>query len=266
MSENLLRSRERRLLRLTLNRPGKRNALDAALCIEIVEAVREAEEDRSIGAILLDAAGPAFCSGMDLDESLLPDAAARTAVHERLFTIGAEARKPLVAAVQGPALAGGTGLVANAHVVYAAEEATLGLTEIRIGMWPLVVGRALCRAVGERRTLEMSLTGRIFGAAEALQYGLVHFVVTAAELNARAAAAAAAIAAASAAALAAGMQYFRQCRGLSWERRGELAGSLRAGLFAGADYAEGVRAFREKRPPCWPSAGGPAEKEGSHER
>jgi len=266
MSESLLRRRDKRLLRLTLNRPGKRNALNVALCSEIVEAVREAGEDSGIGAILLDAEGPAFCAGMDLEESLLPDAAGRTAVHERLFTMGAEARKPIVAAVHGAALAGGTGLVANAHVVYAAEQATFGLTEIRIGMWPLVVSRALCLAIGERRTMEMSLTGRVFGAAEALQYGLVHFVAPAAELNARVAEAAAQIAAASPAALAAGMQYFRESRGLSWEKRGELAASLRAGLFAAADYAEGVRAFREKRPPRWPSAGGPAEKELSNER
>ena len=255
MSESLLRRREGRLLRLTLNRPEKRNALNAALCSDIVEAVREAEQDRGVGAILLDAAGPAFCAGMDLDESLMPDAALRTAVHERLFTLGAAARKPIVAAVHGAALAGGTGLVANTHVVYAAGDATFGLTEIRIGMWPLVVSRALCLAVGERRTLELSLTGRIFGAAEALQYGLVHFVVPAAELNARATEAATSIAAASAEAVAAGLTYFRESRGLSWEKRGELAATLRAVLFAAADYAEGVRAFREKRPPRWPSAG-----------
>lgn len=253
MSGNLLVRREGRLLRLTLNRLEKRNALSTELCQTIVKAVEEAQEDRTVGAILLDAAGPAFCAGMDLDESVLPDAAGRTAIHESLFTLGFRSHKPLVAAVQGAALAGGTGLAANAHVVFATEDARFGLTEIRIGMWPFVISRAMVAAVGERRALELSLTGRVFGAREAMQYGLVHFVAAPVDLNERATEAATAIANASPEAVTRGMTYFAEGRELPPAARGELAARLRARLFQSPDYREGVRAFREKRTPRWPS-------------
>ena len=95
-------------------------------------------------------------------------------VHEQLFTIGARLTKPLIAGVHGAALAGGAGLVANCHIVVAGPQASFGLTEIRLGLWPFLVYRAVASAMGERRTLELSLTGRIFGSSEAREFGLVH--------------------------------------------------------------------------------------------
>src|SRR2546423_10312104 len=100
-----------RLLRLTLNRPDKRNALDRELCRALIQALEQAEADPSIGAILLDANGKSFCAGMDLDQAASDNLTEIHALHERLFTIGARLRKPLVAAVQGAALGGGTGVV-----------------------------------------------------------------------------------------------------------------------------------------------------------
>jgi enoyl-CoA hydratase/carnithine racemase len=253
MSANLKQAREGRLLRLTLDRAPKRNALSTALCGEIVAAVEAAGGDRSVGAILLDAEGASFCAGMDLSEIEQPGAAERARVHEALFTMGARARKPIIAAVQGAALAGGTGLAANAHIVIAAENATFGLTEVRIGLWPYVIFRAVVHAVGERRAVELSLTGRIFGAADALAYGLVHEVVKASELDLRATAAASAIADASMETIARGLAFVAEARGLDPAAAGELAMRRRLENFAGADFAEGLRAFREKRLPRWPS-------------
>ena len=123
----------------------------------------------AIRCVLIDAAGNFFSAGMDLDEALSPDASEKTAIHERLFTLGARATKPIVAAVQGPALGGGVGLMANAHIVVAAHGTTFGLTEIRIGMWPFVIFRSVSNAIGERRATELALTGRIFGLPAALQ-------------------------------------------------------------------------------------------------
>jgi enoyl-CoA hydratase/carnithine racemase len=234
-----------------LNRPEKRNALSFALCRELVDAFEQAEQDAGIGAILLGANGKAFCAGMDLDEALAPDAAARATIHEQLFSTGVRLTKPVVVAVQGPALGGGTGLVASAHIVVAAEDATLGLTEIRLGMWPFVVYRAVALAVGERRALELSLTGRIFSAQEALQWGLVHHVVLASELEERAAEVAAGVAAWSQDAIRRGLTFVQQARGQNWEEAGALARRFREEAFCSPEFTEGVKAFREKRAPRW---------------
>ena len=253
MSELVEGRREGRLLRLALNRPEKRNALSLALCRELNARLREADADPAIGAILLSGNGRAFCAGMDLDEILESDAGAIDAAHEELFTAGLRLRKPLVAAVHGPALAGGTGLAANCHVVVASEDAVFGLTEIRIGLWPFVIFRVMVATLGERRATGLALTGRIFGAAEAERYGLVHRVVPAAELEARALETASAIADASPAAVRAGLEFVAEIRGKDWKEAGEMARRMRGELFRGADFREGIRAFREKRKPVWPS-------------
>jgi enoyl-CoA hydratase/carnithine racemase len=253
MSASLTLSRQGRLLRARLNRPDKRNALNSELCLALVQAFSEAESDRAIGAILLEAEGAVFCAGMDLKEALQPGAGNRLEIHEQLFTIGTRLHKPIVAAVNGAALAGGTGLVANAHVVIAADDATFGLTEIRIGMWPFVVFRAVAAAVGERRAVELSLTGRVFGAADAFQFGLVHEVTTLAGLEDRALAVASALAEASPHAVRLGLHYVHKSRSLSFENSGALASQLRAEAFESADFREGVNAFLEKRKPEWPS-------------
>ena len=253
MSESLLSSREDRLLRLTLNRADKRNALSTELCQEIVDAVESAEHDPSIGAVLIDARGPVFCAGMDLDEVLSPDAAEKTAIHERLFTLGTRVAKPIVASVQGPALGGGLGLVVNAHVVIAAQGTSFGLTEIRIGMWPYVIFRAVESAIGHRRAVELSLTGRIFNVGDALQWGIVHEIAPAFELDDRATAIATQLSMGSSEAIQNGLRFAQQSRGLTAAEAGSLAARSRAAAFASADFREGVLAFKDKRRPDWPS-------------
>jgi enoyl-CoA hydratase/carnithine racemase len=244
-------SRDGRLLRLTLNRPEKRNALNGALCQELVAAIDGADNDPGVGAILLCGAGKSFCAGMDLDEMLTPAEAGLTEVHERLFTIGRRLTTPLVAAVHGAALAGGTGLAANAHIVVSSEDATFGLTEIRIGLWPFVIFRAVVEAVGERRAVELGITGRIVDAKEAALIGLAHYVAS--DVQARAADIAAAVAAASPEAMRRGLRFVAETRGMDCDAAGASAHRSRRDLFATADFAEGIHAFREKRKPQWPS-------------
>lgn len=240
-----------RLLRLTLNRPEKRNALNQELCGALLDAFDRAESDPNVGCVLIDANGPVFCAGMDLEDALQPNAAELTASHPRLFTAGLRATKPIVAAVQGAALAGGLGLVANAHIVVAAQGTSFGLTEVRIGMWPYVVFRPIALAVGERRALELSLTGRIFSTPEALQYGLVHHATPAFELADRALSIAQALAHSSTGTIARGMAYVNEIRDKSWEQAVETAADLRQHAFTSPDFAEGVAAMREKRQPRW---------------
>lgn len=237
-------SREGRVLRLTLSRPEKRNALSPELCEALVDAAHQ-----KAGAILIDAEGDVFCSGMDL-ETASGDA---TMIHERLFTLGVRAEVPIVCAVQGPALGGGLGLVSNAHVVIAAQGAQFGLTEIRVGMWPFVIWHSVVAALGERRALMLALTGRLFGSTEALQWGLVHEVVPLVELDDRATAVAQAIAESPASTISLGLRYTRESRELHLDDSVRLALQLRAEAFQSNDFAEGVAAFKEKRKPLWPS-------------
>lgn len=239
-------TREGRVLRVTLARPDKRNALTAEMCEAIVDAVHQ-----SPGAVLLDAEGDVFCAGMDL-EAANADA---TAIHARLFSIGFRSTTPIVCAVQGPALGGGVGLIANAHLAVAAHGTQFGLTEIRVGMWPYVIWPSVVAALGERRARMLALTGSVFGLKEALDWQFIHESVPLVELDDRATAMAHALADSSRGTIAAGLGFANRVRGLPLDPALELALAERAKTFESADFAEGIAAFREKRRPRWPSLG-----------
>ena len=229
-----------RVLHIALNRPEKRNALNHKLCTQLLKAFDDAEEDGGIGTIVLSGNGPAFCAGMDLND----DSSQLTDLHERLFTTINRIRKPVIAAVHGAALAGGTGLAANAHIVVAAADARFGLTEIRIGLWPVLVFRACSLAMGERRTTELSLTGRLFGAEEATQYGLVTEIAP--DPLQRAYETAASIAEYSPTALREGLAYVNQIRNQDWRDAGKSGQIVRDRLMAGSDFRKAVEAFFRK--------------------
>jgi enoyl-CoA hydratase/carnithine racemase len=240
-----------RVLHLILNRPTKRNALTLQMCKDMVAAIRSAESRSDIGCTLISANGSVFCAGMDLNEE--PPMDELLDVHEQLFTIGVQSLKPIVIAVNGAALAGGMGLVAQGHVVLASPNAVFGLPEVRIGFWPFVVYRAVEAALGKRRALELSLTGLSFQAQQALAWGLVHQIHPATELHDTSKGVAREIAKSSPLAISAGLQYVRDTEGKAGREAGEIAALLRAKLMASGDYKEGTTAFREKREPHWPS-------------
>jgi enoyl-CoA hydratase/carnithine racemase len=235
-----------RVAEISLNRPDKRNALNAELCHALVSAFEDADADPGIGAILLQGNGPAFCAGMDLREAVETDSSHLAKIHERLFTVIDRMNKPVVAAVRGAALAGGTGLAANAHIVVAAPDANFGITEIRIGLWPVLVFRACILAMGERRATELSLTGRVISAEQAREYGLVTEV--AADPQIRALELAVMLSEQSPAAMSAGLGYVRNIRGLDWPAAGALGREVRAGMMSHPDFLGRARAFLDKRP------------------
>ena len=238
-----------RVLRLELNRPERRNALSFELCQELVAGFARAEEDDSIGAILLTGRGAAFCSGMDLKEVRHVDPEELAYVHERLFSAIHRARKPIIAAVQGAAVAGGTGLVANAHIVFATPDAEFGLPEIRISLWPVLIYRVVAEAIGERRILEWSLTGRRVTAHEAREAGLVTALDT--DPLSVAEAAATTLASYSSFALREGISFAHNSRGLAQVDAAVLARSVRNRMMTHSDFHEGVDAFANKRKPNW---------------
>jgi enoyl-CoA hydratase/carnithine racemase len=161
-----------RLYRIALSSPETRNVIDAAGCLDLLRELRGAEADANVGAILLEADGPIFCAGCEPDEELM--------------SIGRKASKPIIAAVQGVVLAGGLALAANAHVVVAAQGTSFGLTDIREHRWSEAIMEAVALAIGQRRALELSLSGRVFSTPDALAWGLVHHVAPAFELDDRA--------------------------------------------------------------------------------
>ncbi len=233
------------VLRITLDRPEKRNALDLALCRMLIAAFESAVSDESVGCVVLAANGPVFCAGMDLGEVFEVDPDEAAMLHERVFGLVHWFRKPVVAAVAGPALAGGVGLVANAQIVVAAPNTQFAVGEIRIGLWPVLIFRACALAMGERRATELSLTGRSFSAKDALGYGLVTELAD--DPLARAMEIAQGIAAFSPFAVTTGLDYVARIRGMGWEEAGAEGRAVRKRLMAAPDFARSVSAFLERR-------------------
>jgi methylglutaconyl-CoA hydratase len=175
---------ERDVARITLNRPEKRNALDAEMLGEIHEALNSAAREEGVRVVLLTGAGMDFCSGMDL--SALAGAASESVIDHLaearhlgdLFVAMRRHTRPIVAAVRGRALAGGCGLATAADVILAAESAQFGYPEVRIGFIPAMVMAILRRSVSEKRAFELITTGEVVPARAALDMGLINRVFT----------------------------------------------------------------------------------------
>jgi len=241
---------------LTLNRPRALNALDPATLRELARAIREIRRDHAVRAVVLTGAGDkAFSAGADIAAMAAMDAAAGHAYsrlgHEVLARLEA-LEVPVVAALNGLALGGGLELALACDLLIAAESARLGQPEINLGLIPGFGGtQRLVLRVGLARARELIYRGHVISAEEAQRIGLVNRVVAAGRLAAEAAALAAELAAKAPVAL-------RQAkRATAIAVEGPLATGCRYEIeafgvaFATEDRVEGLRAFREKRPPAW---------------
>ena len=235
---------EGRVLRVWLNRADRRNLLNNQLCRELVQALDGAEKDSSVGSVLLGARGDSFCAGMDFSEFANDDVEKVSRLQETLFTLGARLTKPVIGAVHGPALGGGTGVVANCHVVIAAEDATFGVTGIRMGLWPFVFYHAVVAAVGERRALGLTITGEVLDAAEALRIGLVHRVVPVEELVPHAYELAQTVANYSSNTLRSGLGFVHALQGQPWKAAASAGRLLRDEFFKSTEFQTSLKAFR----------------------
>ncbi len=238
--------------RITLNRPDKRNPIGPATCGELVQAFGALGKTDAVRVIVLTGAGPVFSAGGDLSAMQQPtrSGAMQLGLVELLTTMH-ELGKPIVAMVNGPALAGGLGLMVACDLVIAAETAVFGTTEIAVGLWPMMITAEITRSVGRKTTLEMMLTGRKLDAAQALACGLVNRVVPAAELESTTTALATELAARSPAAMALGLRSFYRSQDMEFEPQLRYLQGELGRVLALEDAAEGIAAFLGKRTPVW---------------
>jgi enoyl-CoA hydratase/carnithine racemase len=225
---------------LTLNRPDKRNALNTALTRELLQALRAAEADESVGAVVLTGAGPGFCAGADLSEfqDLQQEdlAQKRAELTMQLHLVFSQMKKPVVTAINGPAMGGGAGLAIAGDLAMMAENAKLGYPETRHGIVAAIVLGNLVRQVGRKAAFELVSLGEPISAARALELGMVNRVFPQSDLLAESLALAQRLAAVHRPAMAETKRLFHEVADLP----------LAEALERGRDANQRMRAFLKK--------------------
>jgi methylglutaconyl-CoA hydratase len=246
---NALRiEREGPVLRVTMARPERRNAFDAALIAELTEAFADVGDAR---LVLLAGEGPSFSAGADVEwqrssidltfDENVEDAMRLYRMLEAIEACPA----PVVARVQGHALGGGSGLVVCADVALAAADAVFGFTEVRLGIVPAVISPFVLRKIGPAAARRYFLTGERFDAQTALRIGLVHEIAT--DLDD-------AVSRVTADLLAGAPEAVRAAKRLARERpEGVETARIAAERRTSPEGQEGLRAFLDKRTPAWRS-------------
>ena len=242
---------------IRLNQPQKRNAVDEALTFELTECLRRAQSDPEARVMLLTAEGDAFSAGGDLREFQQKLSQPSLQVYDdgkasaELFKILGTLTKPLVGAVNGPAFGGGCGLACACHIVLASDKAKFGCTEVRLGLFPMVILPLVRRVVGDRMALRMSISAAILSAEEARDAGIVAQIVPHDQLQDEALALARRIASFSPVALRVGLEGFAQTTDMPYAKAVDYLNTLRVVAFQTEDLLEGASAFLEKRTPVW---------------
>jgi len=242
----------------TLNRPDKRNAISYELIADLRAGLAQVAQSPA-QVLIVTGAGKAFCSGMDLDnlkaligrspEQNLEDSRTMVSLFRSLY----EFPKVTIAAVNGAAIAGGTGLALLCDFTLAVPESKFGYTEVRIGFVPAIVSTFLVRQVGEKIARDLLLTGRIIGAEEAHRIGLVKEVVAPEKLMERSRELAAQLLESSPASLRMTKRLLTEHARAELDAQIEAAVRENAAIRTTADFREGVTAFLEKRKPRWSS-------------
>jgi methylglutaconyl-CoA hydratase len=240
-----------------LNRPDRRNALNTELLNELRKALAELEAGSAVRAVILIGEGKAFCSGLDLEElqqmhkksfeESLEDSRRYAGLLKQIYLYS----KPVIAALNGPAIAGGCGLASVCDLVVAARSARLGYTEAKIGFVAAIVSYFLARNVPEKTARDLLFTARHIEAAEAHQLGLVNEVVEDVELQSRVRELARQLSANSAQSIRASKALLAKIVSPDLDEALEYACELNARSRSSSDCIEGVAAFLEKRPPKW---------------
>lgn len=251
----LLRHDEAGVATLTLNRPEVRNSLSVALMDALENEIDAMAKDSSVNVVVIGASGATFCAGHDLKELR---ANANQSFYEKLFTQCSRLmlsitrlNKPVIAKVQGAAVAAGCQLVATSDLAVAAEEARFATPGVEIGLFCSTPMVALTRAVAPKHAMEMLFTGDFVEAEEALRIGLVNRVVPRPRLDEEVRALAEKIAAKSPLTLAIGKEAFHRQMGIGLEEAYASASEVMTRNLLTHDAEEGIDAFLEKRAPLW---------------
>ncbi len=259
-TEHLVVEQVGHTLVVTMNRPEAKNALSSAMLVGMLDAWERLNADDDLRCAVLTGSGGSFCTGMDLkaaagDGGPNPYAerwAADPDLHWKALLRHLRLRKPLIAAVEGYAVAGGTEILQATHLRVAGQSATFGVFEARRGLFPVGGSTVrLQRQIGYTNALEMLLTARAYTAEEALRIGLIGHVVPDGQALAKAMELADLICANGPLAVEAILQSVQETASMS--EADALAREFEIGwpIFATADAKEGPRAFAEKRPPVW---------------
>ncbi|MGH7903883.1 MAG: enoyl-CoA hydratase/isomerase family protein [Candidatus Dormibacteraceae bacterium] len=241
---------------VTLNRPGQRNPLGPGMLRDLIAAFSWCRDQEEVRAVVLTGAGEkAFSAGADLSsfggsDSDLDRHRGRHAF-VRLFQLMRGLGKPIVARVNGHALAGGFGLACSCDLLVAADHATFGTPEVNVGVWPMMIQAVLRRDIPRKVLLEMVMLGDRWSASQMREWGLVNRVVPAAGLDAATGALAARLAEKPAAVMRLGRDAFYRQEDLAFDAALDYLVSQLALVTLTEDSKEGIQAFLEKRPPDW---------------
>jgi methylglutaconyl-CoA hydratase len=244
------------LATITLDRPEKRNAISSQMIDDLLAALDDVEKNPA-RVLIITGAGKAFCAGMDLDGlraianqsplDNLKDSRQMARMFQRIYAFP----KPVIAAVNGAAIAGGCGIATLADFTIAAPEAKFGYSEVRIGFIPALVSVFLRRQIGDKQSRDLLLAGRIVEAAEAHRLGLVTEIAPAGTLAVRAREVAASLLAASPTSIANTKRLLLQQDESALQIDLERAIHANAEIRATPDFREGLASFLEKRDPKW---------------
>jgi methylglutaconyl-CoA hydratase len=237
---------------ITLNQPDKRNALSDALVLELSGQLRTAIDDPQIRAIVLTGAGAAFCAGADLKGGGVGAAAEGT---EHAFVTVMKmiwnAPKPVVGRINGHAFGGGVGLAAACDLTVAADSAMFSFSEVRVGVIPAMISVVVIPKLGIQNSMWLFLTGERFSAARAVELGLIHRAVPAADLDGTIDDVLGMLRLGGPTALREAKQLVRRIGHLSMDEGFRYTSAKIAELFASDEAAEGMQAFLQKRKPRW---------------
>ncbi|MGB3502685.1 MAG: enoyl-CoA hydratase-related protein [Mesorhizobium sp.] len=257
MENSVRHERRGSALWIVIDREERRNAMNEQVAAGIAAGLDAAEADRSIRAVVLTGAGDkAFCAGGDLQlradgtPFTIDEADPRHFVARLLRRMDA-CRLPLIARVNGHALAGGLGLVCACDVVVARDDALLGVTEVKVGIFPMMILPYLLRCIPYRTMMEMCLTGEPAPARDFVTDRLVNYAVPADELDAKTDWLVERIVTKSPTGIRLGKQALAKIREMSTDNALEYAQFMLANMSRTKDALEGFRAFNEKRSPNW---------------